>query len=88
MREVVEQIKNAAALAGGVYNFGSETTKSMYEITRDFLGAIGKEIELQDAPAPHNLWLDCEKARRGGVTFRSVEKALLLCASDYGLLNL
>ena len=75
------------ALPGGVYNFGSETTKSMYEITREFLALIGKDIPLEEGPARHNLWMDCEKARKCGVAFRSVEDGLSQCAADYHLLK-
>jgi hypothetical protein len=31
--------------------------------------------------------MNCEKARAGGVVFRSVEDGLLLCAKDHGLLK-
>ena len=30
-------MEKAIALPGGVYNFGSETTKSMYDITQEFI---------------------------------------------------
>ncbi len=83
VKEVAENMDKVALLPGGVYNFGSETDKSMYEITRSFLDAIGKKIILEDAPPRHNLWMRCEKARRLGVTFSSVEDGLLSCARDY-----
>ena len=73
-------------LPGGVYNFGSETAKSIYEITRGFLEQIGKAIELQDVPARHNLWMNCEKARKYGVDFKRVEDGLLACARDYHII--
>ena len=87
VKEVAENIDKTIALPGGVYNFGSETTKSMYEITSDFLSAIGKSITLSDAPKNHNLWINCEKARRHGLTFSSVEDGLISCARDYNLLK-
>ena len=83
VKEVAENMDKVALLPGGVYNFGSETDKSMYEITRLFLDAIGKKITLEDAPPRHNLWMNCEKARRLGVTFSSVEDGLISCARDY-----
>ena len=86
VREVAENMENVIRLPGGAYNFGSETTKSIYEITREFLKRIGREIPLQDAPARHNLWTNCEKARKYGVTFRSAEEGLKACAADYHLL--
>ena len=83
VKEVAENMEKVIRLPGGAYNFGSETTKSMYEITREFLDAIGKDINLEDAPPRHNLWMNCEKARRHGVLFSSVEQGLLRCAEDY-----
>lgn len=86
VKEVAENMEKVIHLPGGAYNFGSETTKSMYEITRAFLAQIGKNISLEDAPPRHNLWTNCEKARKYGVTFQSVEDGLKACAKDYGLL--
>ncbi len=87
VKEVAENMEKAIHLPGGAYNFGSETTRSMYEITREFLTLIGKNITLEDAPPRHNLWTDCDKARKHGVIFRSVEDGLKACAKDYGLLR-
>lgn len=86
VKEVAENMENVMKLPGGAYNFGSETTKSMYEISKAFLTAIGKTIRVEDAPASHNLWMDCGKARRLGVEFLSVEDGLKACAKDYGVL--
>ena len=83
VREVAENMEPVIRLPGGAYNFGSETTKSMYEITKDFLAHIGKDIRVDDAPARHNLWMNCEKARRHGVIFSDVEEGLRRCANDY-----
>ena len=87
VKEVAENVGKLIGLPGGAYNFGSETTKSMYEITKGFLAAIGKDIKLEDAPPRHNLWMNCQKARAFGVKFKSVEEALIDCAKDYGLLD-
>lgn len=83
VKEVAESMKQVKLLPGGVYNFGSETTKSMHEITKEFVDFIGKRIVVEDAPPRHNLWMNCEKARRNGVTFRSVEEGLRACVNDY-----
>ena len=72
------------ALPGGAYNFGSETTKSMYEITKEFVGALGLDVEVEDAPSLHNLWMNCSKARKYGVVFSEVSEGLLKCARDDG----
>ena len=76
-------MEKVVALPGGVYNFGSETTKSMYDITREFLEVLGKNVKLEDIPAEHNLWMNCDKARRYGVRFHSVTDGLRKCAADY-----
>ena len=86
VKEVAENMEAVLRLPGGVYNFGSETTKSMYEISEEFLSLIGKKIPVLDAPPRHNLWMNCEKARKLGVTFQSVEAALRTCAQDHGLI--
>ena len=87
VKEVAENVENVIRLPGGAYNFGSETTKSMYDITIEFLAAIGKAVKVEDAPPRHNLWMNCEKARRLGVDFLSVENGLKACAGDYGLIH-
>ena len=86
VKEVAESMEKVIQLPGGAYNFGSETSKSMYEITKDFLDLIGKNISVEDAPPRHNLWMNCEKARKHGVIFSSVEDGLKQCAKDYGLI--
>ena len=86
VKEVAENMDAVIRMPGGVYNFGSETTKSMYEITADFLALIGKDIRLDDVPPRHNLWMNCDKARKFGVTFRSVEDGLRQCAKDHGVI--
>lgn len=87
LKEVTENMDKVALLPGGAYNFGSETTKSMYEITKNYLELIGKDIIVEDAPSRQNLWMNCEKARKYGVAFSSVEDGLRRCAMDYGLLK-
>ena len=87
VKEVAENMPSVIRLPGGSYNFGSETAKSMYEITEGFLSAIGKSLTVEDQPPRHNLWMNCDKARKGGVIFSSVEDGLNRCAADYGYLK-
>lgn len=82
LKEVAENMENVITLPGGVYNFGSETTKSMYDITREFIGLLGKKIKVEDGPAKHNLWMDCGKAQKYGVKFSDVIDGLMKCAAD------
>ena len=87
VREVAENMPRVLGLPGGAYNFGSETERSMYDITRELLSAIGKELTVDDLPPRHNLWMRCDKARALGVEFSRVEDGLLRCAADYGYLK-
>lgn len=87
VKEVAENMEKVRKLPGGVYNFGSETAKSMYEVTKEFVAKIGRDITVEDAPPRHNLWMNCEKARKLGVQFKSVEQGLIDCAKDYHLLK-
>ena len=83
LKEVVENMDQVMVLPGGAYNFGSETTQSMYEITEQFLDLLGKQVMIQDAPPRHNLWMNCGKARKYGVEFSDVLDGLKRCLMDY-----
>lgn len=85
LKEVAENMEKVINLPGGAYNFGSETTQSMYEITREFIELIGKKIELHDVQEKHNLWMDCSKAGKYGIKFSSVIDGLARCVNDYQL---
>lgn len=84
VKEVAENMAAVCRLPGGAYNFGSETTVSMYDITKEFLERIGKQVSVEDTPSSHNLWMNCEKARKHGMIFSSVQDGLERCARDYG----
>lgn len=85
VKNVAQNMDTVMQLPGGIYNFGSETQKSMYEITQEFLALLRKQIPLEDAPPRHNLWMNCEKARGYGVRFPSVEDGLKQCVKDHNL---
>ena len=87
VKEVAENVENLLRLPGGAYNFGSETAKSMYDITKEFLALIGRDIPLTDTPPRHNLWMNCGKAKKHGVNFSTVEDGLRRCAEDYNLIR-
>lgn len=84
VKEVAENMEKVIALPGGAYNFGSETDRSMLDLTREFTKALGIDVRIDDAPARHNLWVDCSKARKYGVVFSEVLDGLLKCAKDEG----
>ena len=89
VREVARNMEAAARLPGGVYNFGSENTMSMAETARFFFSALGVEVPVRtpaaDAPIPHNLWMDCARARAGGVVFSDTAGGLRRCIEEYSL---
>ena len=87
VKEVAENMEAGIRLPGGSYNFGSETTKSMYDITREFIDALKLDVELVDAPPRHNLWMNCSKAQNCGVKFSDVSEGLLRCAREHNMLN-
>lgn len=86
LKEAAQNMQKVIELPGGSYNFGSETTLSMYEVTKIFTDLLGKNIMLEDEAVRHNLWMNCEKARQYGVEFSSVIDGLKKCAKDYNLL--
>ena len=86
VREVAENMEGVLMLPGGAYNFGSETKKSMYAVTKDFVSALGLDVRVEDIPPLHNLWMDCSKAAKYGVVFSDVSEGLLKCARDDGKL--
>lgn len=84
--EVAENMDRVLALPGGAYNFGSETTLSMQELTKRLAALLGKPLAVEDAPPRHNLWMDCGKAARYGVVFSDVLTGLTKCLQEYGML--
>lgn len=84
--EVAENMDRVLALPGGAYNFGSETTLSMQELTKRLVALLGKPLAVEDAPPRHNLWMDCGKAARYGVVFSDVLTGLTKCLQEYGML--
>lgn len=86
VKEVAEQMDKCIRLPGGIYNFGSETKKNMYEITEEFLRYTRTEKELTEGAQRHNLWMNTAKAKSYGIDFSEVSAALEKCfADDAGL---
>lgn len=83
LKEVAENMEKVILLPGGAYNFGSETEKSIYEISKEFASYMNLDIKISDDAPRHNLWMNCDKARKYGVVFSSVEDGLKRCAEDY-----
>lgn len=70
---------------GGVYNFGSENTLTMYETARAFCTALHISPALEPGDRQRSLAMDCAKARRGGVVFDTTAEGIRRCLRDYGL---
>ena len=85
VHEVAAQIRNAALLPGGAYNYGSENILTMMETALWLKDRLGLKIDIRDAGPRHNLWMDCSKARANGVIFNNTVDGLEQCIADYGL---
>ena len=67
VREAAEKALNAVQLPGGIYNFGSETTLTMYETAQSLLRQLGIQGSPEESGIGRNLWMDGEKLRRHGM---------------------
>ncbi len=83
LREVAENMEKVFSLPGGAYNYGSETTLSIHEITVRFAEYLGKNLTVRDTEPGHNLWMRCGKAGAYGIRFSSVSEGLIRCARDH-----
>lgn len=86
LREVAENMEKVIRLPGGAYNFGSETTRSIYDITVQFAAELRKDLEIRKEAPRHDLFMNCDKARKYGVEFSEVFDGLKKCVQDYGLI--
>ena len=85
VRQAVENLLPALELPGGVYNFGSENTLTMYETARAFCTALHISPALEPGDRQRSLAMDCAKARRGSVVFDTTAEGIRRCLRDYGL---
>ena len=82
---VVENLKEALNLPGGVYNFGSEDPVSPYETVKNVLEKLDMEEALSRltpneeafAQNPRDISMDLSKLESCGITFPSTEESLL-----------
>ena len=86
LKEVAENMEKVIDLPGGAYNYGSETKQSMYDITKEYINILHREVELHDRPADHNLWMNCDKARKYGIEFSDALAGVVRCAKDYKII--
>ena len=83
LKEVAEAVPALTRLPGGVYNFGSETRKSIYKITRELVDFLQLHRTVTDGGNTQNLWMDCSRATGAGVRFSTVEDALRRAVMDW-----
>lgn len=87
VRDVADQVQEILAhdVPGGVYNFGSENSLDMLQTARCCADMLGLRLQIADAPARHDLNMDCAKLRRFGVSFPDTIEGMRRCKADYGL---
>lgn len=83
LKEVAININKCFDLPGGVYNFGSFTNKSMYEITDEFVKKINLTKKINKTNYGHNLWMDTRKIEQYDIKFNDVSIALIDCYKDF-----
>ncbi|MCR5089697.1 MAG: sugar nucleotide-binding protein [Oscillospiraceae bacterium] len=84
-REAAGNIRKAAELPGGAYNYGSESDLYMLDAAQWLKDRLQLSVKLHDTGPLHNLWMDCTKIRNHGIYFSSMIDGLERCIRDYGL---
>lgn len=82
LKEVVDSIPYLVKAKGGVYNYGSTTNETMYDLTNKFLNEINLNKHVNVAPDRHNLWMDTTKLNSTGFRFSNNLEGLLKCYKD------
>lgn len=85
VREVAENIRKAALLPGGAYNYGSENELTMMEVAEWLKNELNLPVEIHDRDSDRQLWMDCSKIKRYGIDFCTTIEGLQRCISDYAL---
>ena len=90
VRQAVENLLPAAALPGGVYNYGSENQYDMVTTARAFAEAMqlpNADNLIDPADWPRNLAMDCSKLRKHGIAFDTTQDGIYHCLRDYGVIK-
>ena len=90
--EIIRNMEAAMRLPGGVYNFGSQNSRSTFDTAALFLkemtgnsdvsGWIERDTE-RFASCPRNLMIDTERIRRQGICIGDTWEGIRTCLSDY-----
>jgi dTDP-4-dehydrorhamnose reductase len=86
-RHVIEQLPQAFALAGGVYNFGSKSRHSVWQIANGWCAILGIDagVLIPIQGKPRSLCMDCAKIKARGIVLDDSVDGIRRCARDYGL---
>jgi dTDP-4-dehydrorhamnose reductase len=85
VREVAENIRKAAMLPGGAYNYGSENELTMMEVAEWLKNELNLPVEIHDRDSDRHLWMDYSKIKSHGIDFCTTIEGLQRCISDYAL---
>ena len=85
VREVAENIRKAALLPGGAYNYGSENDLTMMEVAEWFKNELALPVAIHDTFSDRHLWMDCSKIKSYGIDFCTTIDGLQRCIADYAL---
>ena len=85
VREVAENIRKAAMLPGGAYNYGSENELTMMEVAEWLKNELDLPVEIHDRNSDRHLWMDCSKIKSHGIDFCTTIDGLQRCIADYAL---
>ncbi|MCI9337023.1 MAG: NAD(P)-dependent oxidoreductase [Lachnospiraceae bacterium] len=80
VNEAAKNLEAAFGLEGGVYNFGSPNTKSMFDTVYSLFVQLGWDtgrLEKEEDTAPKDLTMSQEKLQRGGIFFTDTRERLL-----------
>ena len=84
VREVIENLRSALALPGGVYNFGSGNDKDMVDTALYFAHLLQVDVRIEETDFVRNLVMDGQKLQEHGIVFRSTQGAFRQCLADHG----
>lgn len=88
VRQMVENLKLAMDLPGGVYNFGSGNVEDMVCTARQFAKALDITIKITEESWERNLVMNTAKLERSGIRFAATQQGIRCCLRDYGLSDL
>lgn len=83
VREVIENLRSALVLPGGVYNFGSGNDANMAETAKQFAERMGITVKFEPADWHRDLLMDGSKAAAQGIRFRSTLDGFAECLKYY-----